>query len=86
MYTDRSDNWPGTVLVRLASVLQAADPRERVAAAIGRMDEPGFWEEPRIRTALLGKLPGYRLSKFQDCLPEAYALETVERYLLSFQR
>lgn len=55
---------------------------ERVAAAIGKMDAPGFWEEPRIRTALLGKLPGYRLSKFQDCLPERYALETVERYLL----
>ncbi len=41
---------------------------ERVAAAIGRTDSPGFWEEPRIRTALLGKRPGYRLSKFQGCL------------------
>ena len=43
----------------------------------------GFWEQPKVRAALLGRLPGYRLSKFQDCLPERYALEVVERYLLN---
>ena len=30
-------------------------------------------------------LPGYRLSKFQDCLPERFALEVIERYLLDVE-
>jgi ATP-dependent Lhr-like helicase len=30
----------------------------------------------------MGRLPGYRLSKFQDCLPERFALEVVANYLL----
>ena len=55
---------------------------EAVGAAIGKMSEPGFWSEPGFRRSLLGRLPNYRLSKFQDCLPEMFALETVERYLL----
>lgn len=32
------------------------------------------------------RLPGYRLSKFQDCLPERYALEVIEGYLLDVER
>lgn len=31
---------------------------------------------------MLARLPGYRLSKFQDCLPEPFALEMIEAYLL----
>jgi len=31
-------------------------------------------------------LPGYRLSKFQDCLPERFALEMIESYLLDVVR
>jgi hypothetical protein len=31
---------------------------------------------------VLARLPGYRLSKFQDCLPEKFALEVIENYLL----
>lgn len=58
---------------------------ESVGAAIGRMSEPGFWTTPEFRKALLGRLPNYRLSKFQDCLPEELALETVERYLLDVE-
>lgn len=39
----------------------------------------------RVRRAVLAKLPGYRLSKSQDCLPELFALEVVERYLLDME-
>lgn len=55
---------------------------ESVRAAIGRMADSRFWEAPDTRKAVLARLPNYRLSKFQDCLPERYALEVVERYLL----
>lgn len=58
---------------------------ETVGAVIGKMSEPGFWSEPTFRRSLLGRLPNYRLSKFQDCLPEMFALETVERYLLDVE-
>jgi ATP-dependent helicase Lhr and Lhr-like helicase len=55
---------------------------ESVRKAIARMSTPAFWEEPATRRALLARLPEYRLSKFQDCLPEKFALEVVENYLL----
>jgi ATP-dependent Lhr-like helicase len=58
---------------------------ETVGAAIGRMSVPAFWTEETFRRSLLGRLPNYRLSKFQDCLPETFALETVERYLLDVE-
>jgi ATP-dependent helicase Lhr and Lhr-like helicase len=58
---------------------------ETVGAAIGRMSVPGFWTDTNLKKALLGRLPNYRLSKFQDCLPEAFALEVVERYLLDVE-
>ena len=41
-----------------------------------------FWDAPEMRRAVLARLPGYRLSKFQDCLPERFALEVIEGYLL----
>ncbi len=41
-----------------------------------------FWDTPEVRRAVLARLPGYRLSKFQDCLPEKFALEVIENYLL----
>jgi ATP-dependent Lhr-like helicase len=55
---------------------------ETVDRAIKRMSLPEFWNEPAIRRAMLARLPGYRLSKFQDCLPEPFGLEVVERHLL----
>lgn len=55
---------------------------ESVRAAIGRMGSPAFWDAPEMRRAVLARLPGYRLSKFQDCLPERFALEVIENYLL----
>ncbi len=49
------------------------------------MATAAFWEAPELRRAVLAKLPGYRLSKFQDCLPELFALEVIERYLLDVE-
>lgn len=55
---------------------------ESVRGVIERMSSAAFWDEPQMRRAILARLPGYRLSKFQDCLPEKYALEVIENYLL----
>jgi ATP-dependent Lhr-like helicase len=41
-----------------------------------------FWDKPETLGALLGRLPAYRLSKFQDALPDAFAVEMVGNYLL----
>ncbi len=45
---------------------------------------PGVADD--VRKALMARLPNYRLSKFQDCLPEPFALEMVESYLLCVGR
>lgn len=58
---------------------------ETVDKAIERLTRAELWTAPGMRHALLARLPGYRLSKFQDCLPERFALETVERYLLDVE-
>jgi ATP-dependent Lhr-like helicase len=59
---------------------------ETVRAAIGKMASAEFWEAPETRRAVLARLPNYRLSKFQDCLPERFTLEVVERYLLDVEK
>lgn len=46
------------------------------------MSSADFWNQPYIRAAVLARLPDYRLSKFQNCLPERFNLEVVENYLL----
>ena len=46
------------------------------------MATAAFWDEPDTRRAVLTRLPAYRLTKFQDCLPERFALEVVENFLL----
>ena len=56
-----------------------------VRRALKRISDASYWNEDATRRALLARLPGYRLSKFQDCLPEPYALEMVERYLLDVE-
>jgi len=55
---------------------------ESIRKMIGKMSTLEFWNTPEVRRAVLARLPGYRLSKFQDCLPEKFALEIVENYLL----
>ncbi|MBI2378659.1 MAG: DEAD/DEAH box helicase [Deltaproteobacteria bacterium] len=58
---------------------------ESIRVAAARLAEPAFWSSEDVRRAVLAKLPGYRLSKFQDCLPERFALEVIERYLLDVE-
>ncbi len=58
---------------------------ESVRKAIGKMSAAAFWDAPDTRRAVLARLPGYRLSKFQDCLPERFALEVIEHYLLDVE-
>ncbi len=57
---------------------------ETIRAAIDRMSEPEFWEREKTRSAVLGRIPEYRLSKFQVALPEWAAAEMVGTYLLDF--
>jgi len=63
----------------------AAVTHDSVRAAAGRLAEPAFWTAADARRAVLARLPGYRLSKFQDCLPEPFALEMIESYLLDVE-
>jgi ATP-dependent Lhr-like helicase len=58
---------------------------ESVRQVIGKMASAAFWNNADVRRAVLARLPGYRLSKFQDCLPERFALEVVEKYLLDVE-
>jgi ATP-dependent Lhr-like helicase len=54
-------------------------------AAMVEMSMAAFWENPQTRQALLARLPSYRLSKFQNALPDEFAVEMVGRYLLDFE-
>ena len=58
--------------------------QETIRAAIGRMSATGFWESDGTRSAILARLPDYRLSKFQLALPRSAAAEMVGAYLLDF--
>ena len=53
-------------------------PRERAAGDRQDGVTPRSGTRPTLRRAVLARLPGYRLSKFQDCLPERFALEVIE--------
>jgi ATP-dependent helicase Lhr and Lhr-like helicase len=41
-----------------------------------------FWQEPATISYLINNMPGYRFSKFQQVLPDRFALEVVQSYLL----
>ena len=56
-----------------------------VEKAVEEIAQAGFFADPDNERAILARLPPYRLSKFQDALPEAAQLEMVGRYLLDFE-
>jgi ATP-dependent helicase Lhr and Lhr-like helicase len=56
-----------------------------VRAAIGKLAGAGFWEAPEARRGIMARIPPYRLSKFQDALPEAMATEMLAAYILDFE-
>lgn len=41
-----------------------------------------FWDAPSTQNFILSELPEYRLSKFQQALPDSFSLEMVKNYLL----
>jgi ATP-dependent Lhr-like helicase len=43
-----------------------------------------FWADPETRAKLRSLVPDYRLSKFQQALPDAAQVEMVGAYLLDF--
>jgi ATP-dependent Lhr-like helicase len=57
---------------------------ESVRAAVSRLAAPGFWSNPETRARLRSLVPDYRLSKFQQALPDAAQVEMVGSYLLDF--
>jgi ATP-dependent Lhr-like helicase len=50
--------------------------------ALRELAEPAFWDDAETWKAILARLPQYRLSKFQDALPDAFVVEMVGAYLL----
>ncbi|HEY9631235.1 MAG TPA: hypothetical protein V6C84_28425 [Coleofasciculaceae cyanobacterium] len=53
-----------------------------LSGAIDRMCHEAFWQNKETQHFILSQLPEYRLSKFQQALPEIYSLEMVSNYLL----
>ena len=58
---------------------------DTVRTAIRRLADPAWWRYPVTERAILARLPEYRLSKFQQCLPDRYAVEVVGAYLLDVE-
>ena len=50
--------------------------------AIAHLSDDAFWNEPSTKRFICEQLPEYRLSKFQQALPESYSLEMISDYLL----
>jgi ATP-dependent helicase Lhr and Lhr-like helicase len=46
--------------------------------------EAAFWQAPDTRQKLRALVPEYRLSKFQQVLPDAWQTEMVGSHLLDF--
>ena len=56
-----------------------------VEAALGKMRAAGFWESGETQTAIRGRVPPFRLSKFQRALPPEAETEFVARSFLDFE-
>jgi ATP-dependent helicase Lhr and Lhr-like helicase len=54
-------------------------------SAIAEVTKPEFWQAKSMQEYLLANLPNYRFSKFQQVLPDRYALEMVQGYLLDIE-
>lgn len=56
--------------------------RDDVAAALARLREPTVWEDEAWWRSVRDDLPSYRLSKFQDAMPDAAVREMLGQWLL----
>jgi ATP-dependent Lhr-like helicase len=50
------------------------------------MIDHAFWNQLSTKRFIFEQLPEYRLSKFQQALPESYSLEIIGNYLLDIPR
>jgi ATP-dependent Lhr-like helicase len=55
-----------------------------VESVLGKLREPGFWENAETRTSIRARVPPFRLSKFQRALPPEAETEFVARSFLDF--
>ena len=53
-----------------------------IGLSLREMQTQEFWECPAVQGFILSELPEYRLSKFQQVLPDLFAIEMVKNYLL----
>jgi ATP-dependent helicase Lhr and Lhr-like helicase len=53
-----------------------------LSLAITQMSDASFWKNPSTQRFILSQLPEYRLSKFQQALPDIYSIEMISNYLL----
>ena len=56
---------------------------KRFQDAIERLSTPEVWDDSKLWKDVAGYLPNYRLSKFQDLMPDWVEQEVVADYLLS---
>ena len=54
-------------------------------SANDEVTKPEFWQAKGTQEYLLQNLPSYLFSKFQQVLPDRYALEMVQGYLLDIE-
>ena len=58
---------------------------ERFQDAIQRLATPEIWDDTKLWKDVAESLPNYRLSKFQDLMPEWVEREVVSNYLLAVE-
>ncbi len=73
---------PGNFSVRVRA--EGVDQRD-LRAAIARMRDLEFWEDPGLWRGVLAELPSYRLSKFQPLMPPWVEREVLARFLLDLK-
>jgi ATP-dependent helicase Lhr and Lhr-like helicase len=56
-----------------------------ILPAIEEMKKRSFWGSESVQNFVISQLPEYRLSKFQQALPEKYSLEIIGNYLLDYK-
>lgn len=58
---------------------------ETVGSIVGELRDLAFWSSDETRHKLRAMAPEYRLSKFQQVLPDKWQVEMVGNYLLDFE-
>jgi ATP-dependent helicase Lhr and Lhr-like helicase len=56
-----------------------------LSLTVDRVLSEKFWQETATRNYLMNNMPNYRFSKFQQVLPEEYAFEVIQSYLLDIE-